>query len=899
MIGLANAVKAAALAVKAAAEKIDPPKQHVVGQRETLASVGAKYGVSADAIRRANPTLPPFVEPPVGLTLDIPESEDDAPLYNTAPKLLTLDGGAPATPPTVDQALDNLAKAESNLIAAKDAVGSGHRAYEADLNIYETAVTQARADLRGALDRDITASADARPTGGVNNAAHVRAEGAAIAARHEGNPAARAAIEQEVAGLATDREVHDTKTIVLSQTDGTQMGKLLASELPKLSPEAQARLMQDPDIRKWIVGDFAGVDPDRIETGDQQRQASAQADGFTRRLAEVTSQLPPEQAEALTRTMMPDIRKAGDGKLIPNGREEANHRFDELSRVAASLGDTPQADALVDEIAASYAPVLANAPFVSQTVHYATTGDGGPRLAVAVAKNVEGRDDVPPSARADIMGGVQTGIDQLRGEVDFNMKQYGTHMGKLDAASEALEGLPGSVEARQKYLDGQPQAFKDRMNELSGIAADSGTKLMRAMAGLSDMPPGLDRDTGLQGVLTSIADNKTTQVALVMGAQKNPNALLGAEGKQAIEFLTGVKMGKEGTEFLRSFTTLVVGTNQSSAIELALKGDVDGARAMLKDWADPSWAAKAGIDPKLYGEMNGKLDEIIAAKGDPAALNAKIGEMNTLMDDRGALMAPDTNAGKLFRGLNLTASIALAGKSVPEALQEGGFDKWFSAIGDTAGVLKDGTDFVASLMGKAEGTAVKGFVNTFGAISVAMDAAKIFSGETTFDKGAAAISAMGGGFMFASGLATTGAATFGLAFIGAALILTIEWAKGREEQKKQLWELNGMSRKALEELVPHGLDPAAIPELARRGGDSGEFAAAPVLVEYLAKRGYSPEEALAWINDAQRQGKLQSVMSTAVTQSTEIGENPGDAEVKAESDASMERTIRAAGLPLK
>ncbi len=578
--------------------------------------------------------------------------------------------------------------------------------------------------------------------------------------------------------------MHDTKTIVLSQTDGTQMGKLLASELPKLSPEAQARLMQDPDIRKWIVGDFAGVDPDRIETGDQQRQASAQADGFTRRLAEVTSQLPPEQAEALTRTMMPDIRKAGDGKLIPNGREEANHRFDELSRVAASLGDTPQADALVDEIAASYAPVLANAPFVSQTVHYATTGDGGPRLAVAVAKNVEGRDDVPPSARADIMGGVQTGIDQLRGEVDFNMQQYGEHMGKVNAATQSVDGLPGADEARARYIESQPQAFRDKMDQLAGYAGDSGNKLMRAVAGLSDMPPGLDRDTNLQGVLAQVGEDRSVQGALVIGAQKDPGALQGVEGKQVIEVLTGVKMTKEGTEFVRGYGSMVVGLNHTAALDAAARGDTAGAKAILAKWADPAIGERLGMDPALYKGLTGKLDEVIDVAGDPAKVTAKLGEMREMIDGGGELMEPGTNGGRLFRGLNLAASMTLAGKSLNEALTEGGWDKWLSAAGDSAGVLKDGYDLISAIAGKGAATSTKWFLGGFGALSVAADIGKIFSGETSFDKGAAAISAMGGGFMVAAGL-LGGPAGMAFAFIGASLTIIIEWAKGENEQDKQ------------------------------------------------------------------------------------------------------------------
>ncbi|QNA86362.1 hypothetical protein G4G27_22055 [Sphingomonas sp. So64.6b] len=778
-------------------------------------------------------------------------------------------------------------------MALKAAMAGGNRAGAADLSSYENALGAARSNLREAVSAEIDASTGHRPTGDIYDAGFVRRQGAAIAERYTGDPATKAAIDREVAGLATDREVSDTKTILLAQKDPATMGKLMATELPKLSPDAQNRLLNDPDIRNWIAGPLREVDSAKITTSDAQIAASHEADAFARRLAGVTAALSPEQAQALTKSLMPEIQKAGEDKLIPTAVNSGNTRFADLSRVVSRLGDAPDADALVNEIARSYADVLGNAPFAGQTVHDATVGEGGPRLAVAVARTLQGRNEVPPSAVSDIMGGVQTGVDQLRSQVDHDMQEYGQHLAKIDAATRSTQGLPGAAEARQRYIDSQPQAFKDRMKELSGIAADGGTRLTKALAGLADMPPGLDRDTSLQTVLQQVGEDKAAQTAMIMGAQKNPDALIGTEGKQAIEALTAVKMGKEGTEFVRGFTGVVIGLNQSAAIDLAKSGDIVGAQSKLAQWADPVWGERLGMDPKDYTGLTGKLDEVLQAAGDPAKANAALGEMRDMLDNRGELMEADTTAGRLFRGLNLAASITLAGKSLNEALNEGGVDKWLSAAGDSAGVAKDGYDLIAALAGKGAATSTKWFLGIFGGLSVAADVGKMFTGETSFDKGASAVSAMGGGFMLAAGV-LGGPAGMAYAFMGASLTIIIEWAKGEHEQKKQLEDLTKSSGEVLKLLVEHGLDPAAIPSLSRRGGDSGEFAATPILTGYLADRGFSPEQALAWINDAARGGKLDSVMDTAVELAEEVGDDPDKADT---IGGRLDETVHRAGLP--
>lgn len=893
MIGIVNAVRALAQVVDKAQMAAQQATQHRVAARETIATIATQHSITPDALRLANPQLPRFVEPPVGAVLQIPSAELDAPLYTTWRRPPVQ---APATQHgdrlTVDQATRNLNVAESNLVALKAALAGGNRAGAADLSSYENALGTARSELRDAIDAEINASTGHRPTGDINDAGFVRRQGSAIAERYAGDPVIKAAIDEEVAGLATDREVSDTKKILLAQKDPATMGKLMATELSKLSPEAQARLLDDSDIKRWIAGPLRDLDPSRITTADRQVEAAHEADAFAQRLADVTAALPPEQAQALTQAMMPEIRKAGDDKLIPTTANSGT-RFADLSRVVGRLGDTPEANALIDDIARSYADVLGNAPFAGQTAHDATVGEGGPRLAVAVAKTLQGRTDVPPTAVSDIMGGVQTGIDQLRGQVDHDMQEYGQHLAKIDAATRSTQGLPGAAEARQRYIDSQPQAFKDRMNELSGIAADGGTRLTKALAGLADMTPGLDRDTSLQTVLQQVGEDKAAQTAMIMGAQKSPDALIGTQGKQAIEALTAVKMGKEGTEFVRGFTGVVIGLNQSAAIDLAKSGDIAGAQSKLALWADPVWGERLGMDPKDYTGLTGKLDEVLQAAGDPAKANAALGEMRDMLTNRGELMEADTTAGRLFRGLNLAASITLANKSLNEALNEGGVDKWLSAAGDSAGVAKDGYDLVAALAGKGAATSTKWFLGIFGGLSVAADVGKMFTGETSFDKGASAVSAMGGGFMLAAGV-LGGPAGMAYAFMGASLTIIIEWAKGEHEQKKQLEDLTKSSGEVLELLVEHGLDPAAIPSLSRRGGDSGEFAATPILTSYLADRGFSPEQALAWINDAARGGKLDAVMDTAVGLAEEVGDDPDKADT---IGGRLDETVRRAGLP--
>ena len=888
---LVRNVAQAAQAVVADIKATKASPQHVLAQRETLAAVAARYGTSVQSIRESNPGLPPYTEPPVGTILQLPADAVERAQFATRAQR----SGAPtpgASGSSVDEAVRRLTTAENDLAALRASIAGGNRAEAADLGHFEVAVAQARTALRQAIGAEVDAGAQARPTGNMRDAAAVRSTGAIIAERYAGDSSVRATIIQETEALAVEREVEDCRTILLAQTDPAAMGRLLADELPKLSAEARNRLLSDPKLRDWVSGDFDDIDPSAITNSDQQRAASAQADRFTQRLADVTAQLPPEQAEALTRSLMPQIRKAGDDKLIPGNQDAADRRFGDLSRIAGRVGDTSAANALVEDIAEAYARVLGNGSFVSRSVENATIGVGGPRLAVAIAENVKVRDDVPITATSDIMAGVQSGIGGLKGQVDFDMKQYGEHMGKVDAAVQSLEGLPGAAEARQRYIESQPQAFRDKMNGLADRAADSGNKLMRAVAGLSEMPPELDRDTNLQETLRQVGEDRMVQSALVLGAQKDPGALLGAQGKQAIEVLTGVKMGKEGAEFVRGYGSLVVGINHAAALDMASRGDVGGARATLAVWADPALGERLGIDPKIYTGLTSKLDEAIQVAGDPVKVTAKLGEMRSMIDGGGELMAPSTNSGRLFRGLNLAASISLAGKSLNEALKEGGWDKWLSAAGDTSGVLKDGSDLISALAGKGAATSTKWFLGGFGAISVAADVGKIFTGESQFDKSAAAISAMGGGFMIAAG-ALGGPAGMAFAFMGASLTIIIEWAKGENEQKKQLMELNKMSGEALQLLVDNGLDPAAIPALRRRGGDSGEFAAAPVLTHYLTGRGYSPEAALQWINEAARAGKLDRVMDIAVELSTEIASDP---ETSTQVSGRMDEAVRTAGL---
>jgi len=179
---------------------------------------------------------------------------------------------------------------------------------------------------------------------------------------------------------------------------------------------AVQRMLQD--AVKWIAEPYNGASADDLKWNPAPAKEASQ------RLADITADLPPDQAALVVKQSMPTIQKiAGlEGHLSgPAG-------FTNLSKVVDSLGDTPEARDLTKQIAQAFRDQVNKwegfftDPF-NGYIKGALNSGASPTLAVAVAAQLKA--DGKTRVADSVLHSVVNVIRDLQTKIKQDVSEYG------------------------------------------------------------------------------------------------------------------------------------------------------------------------------------------------------------------------------------------------------------------------------------------------------------------------------------------------------------------------------------------------------------------------------------------------------------------------------------------
>src|SRR3569833_253388 len=243
----------------------------------------------------------------------------------------------PKTPAqTVDLAVANY----------KAAVASGN----------QDAIKKARQDVYTAVRNEVGPQVDAAnryiPAEFQPPAAdQITSYGNVILRRNAGDPVTQGVLKDAINDYKIQRQADSLVPSFSGNFTPKEKLDSLKLALQGQPPEVVARVMQNPSVQKmlqdaqaWIAEPYNGMSAGRAQVDGQAALDASQ------RLADITADLPPEYAAQIVKQSMPTIKKiAAEGRVYGN-----QGTFINLSKVADSLGEGPQAQALTTQIAQAY-----------------------------------------------------------------------------------------------------------------------------------------------------------------------------------------------------------------------------------------------------------------------------------------------------------------------------------------------------------------------------------------------------------------------------------------------------------------------------------------------------------------------------------------------------------------
>lgn len=369
----------------------------------------------------------------------------------------------------------------------------------------------------------------------------ISAYGNQILQRHANDPAAKSVLTGSIDDFRVQRKANDL--IPTFYGDQTPAQKL-ASINSGLAGQPQAvvdRVMSDPrvqqilkDAKDWIAEPYKDV------SGDKAKYDPRPAAEASKRLADITANLPPEYAADIVRDSMPTIEKIANLEA-QSGNVDS---FTNLSKVVGSLGDSPEANALTSQIAQAYGNQFQRwEGFFGQTIETAVGNGASSKLSLEMAQQLQasGKTD---QARGVVLS-VGRGAEDLQIKLKQDMDDYVQHTKDLNWLASNAQGklTPDQLQkAINEYITSQGPEWQSKLRDIEGRITAHGGQLADTIGALKTLPGDLKDvgDLALHGVGEKIGDDKTVQSALTFALTKDPTLFGGLKGESALGFIVEV-----------------------------------------------------------------------------------------------------------------------------------------------------------------------------------------------------------------------------------------------------------------------------------------------------------------------------------------------------------------------
>lgn len=621
-------------------------------------TIAQQFGVSADAIVKANPTK--FADSSnvvPGDLLTIPPRNDGSQSGANTPA---------ATPQQqVDKALADLHAAEqakpANRMAAED-LGADRADLQTKLNQAVDAEVQARLSERPALSPQQRKALDAElPMDQADHEASIRA---AIVARYNGDPGIQQAVDTQEANALLKR---------VDQTSyDSPKDKFLALDaaMQSASSDQVRTIAARQDIYRQIVqsaADWAAQPYDgtyRPSDETSRNKLSQAASDSSANYVDLLSGVSSQQMRAdLINDARPQLEKIAHFSLLypePNHNPQVVNTLTNLSSVVGMLGrqDPAGAQWLGSDLASQMTnqKVLAKTEMMGQSsvLLDAVRQSNDPILALSIIEHVRGdsKDDNVVAWFDRTRDQIFKAVVSSNGKVDSDVRAYGDLTGELNSLikNEGDQMTPDQLNAaiaaygNKKGADWQKQVA-DSQKQL----AKDGDDLLAQHASLGAWLESHPEDAAAaRAALAPMVNDKGAQAAIKMAVQLDQNALQGAQGQNAISFAAqiGTAADDGGRLFIKELgSNYLIHRMDGLSDQLVASNDVATRTRVIGELDqlgnDSQLARVLGIDSKNVIDLKAGTDE----------MKKSLAEFNALSD---AEKNPATLYDQLQKGLGDT-----------------------------------------------------------------------------------------------------------------------------------------------------------------------------------------------------------------------------------------------------
>lgn len=690
-------------------------KVHSVKAGESLESIGRDRGVDPMQIAERNGIDDPNLINE-GAELVIPTPSPNGVMPTPATPVLTPEGQR------VQNAVVDTTIAQSDL-AAFDRM---HPQIQGNPDLSDvrqgladrvgTTQTELKAAVKAEVEADF--AANSRPTGDILDAQEIQHRSQAIADRYADDPAAKAAIEAAGRDAAIDHEVQSTLSVAGAMPDAKGVVDHLTREIPKLSPEAQSRLLASPELDKLLNDRVAGYvneplnnlpdDRDTPGPGKNLLDSLARLDQVTRdadpRLATALADKTLDKIESLN---LSDLAWSRTGTALNAAGVDPDRGILTLNAVAGRIAGTPEGDAQVARLAG----VLdkAGGQGIRSLIDYAIPREGAsPALVLAYAERT-GRPELVDAA-------VQSVGDYARnGQLKSDIQAYAKETEEL---SWIISNYGGSATPEQlnqiitDYTKAKGPAWEQRVKELEAKVADDGLKLLGQIDQLRNLPPALaGRQGDVNAKIDELLGDQSAQFAVSLALKQHPEYIDTAAGRRLMQsYAYDAKVGEQSLKLGRELANAYVRQHVLRAAQNFDPKDpasLARANAAIDELKNPRFAALLGISESKLANAAEAMKQALPAAGDSAevvkdklaALDGKLTALDAELTKEGMKPAFDRKlpAGQLMRSLGLTFAAVGFANSTGKALDDPTLKNNLKAIVDGAGLLQKGTELAVGL----------------------------------------------------------------------------------------------------------------------------------------------------------------------------------------------------------
>jgi hypothetical protein len=617
--------------------------------------------------------------------------------------------------------------------------------------------------------------------------------GNVILRRNASDPATQGVLKDAVNDYQVQRKADD----LIPQFSGpfTPKEKLdsLHTSLQGQSPEVVARAMQNPAVQRmlqdaasWIAEPYKGLSGKEVKWNQQAALEASQ------RLADITADLPPEQAAQVVKQSMPTIKQVAGVDANYSG----SSAFTNLSKVVGCLGDTPQAQELTRQIAQDYREQFNTWEGRFDDTHTgiikATVGTGAsPKLALALAAQLKA--DGKTEEAGVVLRSVERGVEDLQSKIKNDVQEYNELTKDLNwlVANSKDKLTPAQLQkAIDAYIAKQDPGWQSKLREAEEHMTADVESLKEDIGQLEGLPQDLKQlaPDAFEELKNNVGHDETVENAIKFATSHDPSIFEGESGDKFMTFL--IEEAHHGKDFVESLGKSYVAGHVLPAVKDFNALHPDSVAKAYKALDD--LRAKGALLGLPQSEVNAdidKLKELVTTLNSTKSNEEALASFDELHGDaarelrelKGMTLSAGP-AGLAFRVIGLGIAGAAARNASSEVFEDPNYQTLLGSLATNVGLANDSIHFGESIkLLDSEGALAKFAEGAgdklFGALTIGYFAAGAYQDYKGGDTPAAVFDVAGAGgaalatFGEAIGLGSwAGPVGWGVAIVATALV---------------------------------------------------------------------------------------------------------------------------------